>query len=75
MLEREEMERKSKSEFEYIMTMRNLGRYVDKWIAVVDNHVVAKGMNAKEVFEAAKKKYPKQEPLIMKVPSNRVMLL
>ena len=69
------MSAKAKSEFEYVMTMANLGQYVDKWIAIIDNRIVAEGKREKEVFEIARKKHPKHEPFIMKVPSNRVMLL
>lgn len=69
------MSAKVESEFEYVMTMTNLGQYVDKWIAVVDNRIVAQGTQAKEVFEKAKRRHPNREPLIMRVPSNRVMLL
>jgi len=69
------MPEKAGTEFEYVMTMSDLGRYVDKWIAVVDNRVVAKGTNAKKVFDKAKKLYPARELFIMKVPANRVMLL
>lgn len=69
------MSTKAQSEFEYVMAMNNLGQYVDKWIAVVDNRIVAQGTQAKKVFEDAKKRYPKHEPFIMRVPSNRVMLL
>ena len=69
------MSQKAGSEFEYVMAMSDLGRYVDKWIAVVDNHVVAKGINAKKVFNKAKKLHPARELFIMKVPANRVMLL
>lgn len=69
------MSAKIKSEFEYVMTMSDLGQYVDKWIAIVDNRIVAQGTQAKKVFEEAKKRYPQHEPFIMRVPSNRVMLL
>jgi hypothetical protein len=46
----------------------------DKWIAVVHKNII-EGASAKEVFCQAKLQYPKQEPLIMKVPNNSVMLL
>jgi len=55
--------------------MRNLGDYVGKWIAIVNGKVVAKGTDAKLVFRQAKEKYPEKEPLILKVPKDRVMLL
>lgn len=69
------MPRKPRDEFDYVMSMSDLGRYVNKWIVVVNNRVVAEGTDAKEVFDRAKKRFPDREPLIMKVPANRVMLL
>ncbi|MGH9876227.1 MAG: DUF5678 domain-containing protein [Nitrososphaerales archaeon] len=65
-----------KSEYEYIMSISDeLGDYVGQWIAVVDNEIVAKGDNAKDVYEKAKAKYPEREPFIMKVPKESIMLL
>ena len=65
----------TKSEFEYIMSLGNkLGEYVDEWIAVADNKIVARGPDAKEVFEKAKQVSSKT-PLIMKVPADKVMVL
>lgn len=66
---------KKKSEFECLLSMRNLGEYVGKWIAIVDEKIVSTGDVGKEVFKEAKQKYPERIPLIMKVPSNTVMLL
>ncbi len=64
-----------KSEYQCLLSMRNLGDYVGKWIAIVNGKVVAKGTDAKLVFRQAKEKYPEKEPLILKVPKDRVMLL
>jgi len=36
---------------------------------------VAKGSSGREVFEIARSRFPKKEPLIMKVPDNAVVLL
>ena len=54
--------------------MPDLGKYVGKWIAVIGDEIIA-GDVGKEVFKKAKQKYPDREPLIMKVPSNVVMLM
>ena len=62
------------SEFEYVMSISK-DLEAGKWIAVVGKEVVAKGVNAKEVYEQAKKAYPNKEPFIMKVPSDAVMLM
>ena len=65
-----------KSEFEYVMSIGDeLGDYVDEWIAVVNNKIVARGSNAKEIFSKAKEKYPTAIPFIMKVPGDKVMVL
>jgi len=64
-----------KNEFECLFSMRDLGKYVGKWIAVVDENIVASGDFGKEVFEKAKQECPNREPLIMKVPVSTVMLL
>lgn len=65
-----------KSEFEYLLSIGDkLSEYVDRWIAIVGEEVVAVGDSAREVFEAAKRKYPDREPMIVKLPSERVMLL
>jgi hypothetical protein len=74
MQERESMPRK-KNEFECLLSMPNLGQYVGKWIAIVDEKIVSIGNVGKEVFKEAKEKHPESTPLLVKVPSNSVMLL
>jgi len=69
------MPKMRKSEFECLLSMPDLGKYVGKWIAVVDENIVASGDFGKQVFEKAKKEHPESEPLIMKVPASMVMLL
>jgi len=64
-----------KSEYQCLLSMRNLGDYVNKWIAIVNGKIVAEGDNAQVVFKQAKEKYAEKEPLILKVPKDRVMLL
>jgi len=61
------------NEFEYVMSISETLES-GKWIAVIDRDII-KGETAKEVFMAAKSKYPEKEPFIMKVPDNSVMLL
>jgi len=65
----------AKNEFQCLLSMPDLGSYVGKWIAIIGDKVVATGSDAKSVFNEAKEKYPKKEPLLMKVPKDRVMLL
>lgn len=52
-----------------------LGQHLGKWIAVIDEKIVAIGDNFKDVYAEAKEKYPNKEPFIMKVPKETVMLL
>jgi hypothetical protein len=64
-----------KNEFQCLMSLPNLGEYLGKWIAIVGDQIVASGTDGRAVFKSAKEKYPNKEPLILKVPSDRVMLL
>lgn len=64
-----------KNEYQCLMSMPDLGKYIGKWIAIVGDQVVAIGDKGKEVFQKAKEKYPDREPLVLKVPADQVMLL
>jgi len=64
-----------KDEFECLLSMRDLGKYVGRWIAIVDEKIVSVGDAGKEVFKEARRKYPESTPLVLKVPSSTVMLL
>jgi hypothetical protein len=64
------------SEYKYVMSMgEKLGEYVDEWIAVVDNKIIARGKTAKEVYEKAKEYDASKTPFIMRVPTSKVMVL
>ncbi len=52
-----------------------LGKYVDKWIAVIDNKILASDEDIRVVYKKAKELYPNRTPFIMKVPADRVMVL
>lgn len=65
-----------KSEFQYVMSMGNdLGEYIEKWIIVLDNRIVASGNDLKKIYREFKGKYPEKTPFVMKVPSDKVMVL
>ena len=49
--------------------------YIDQWVAIVDNKVVANNKKIKKVLEDVDKKYPKEKPLITKIPSKKAMIL
>ena len=64
------------SEYDYVLSVGDkLGDYVDEWIAVVNNQIIARGKTAKEVYEKAKEQSPSKVPFIMKVPTEKVMVL
>lgn len=70
------MKAQTTSEYEYILSIGDkLGEYVDEWIAVVGSQVVARGKSAKEVYEKAKEHDASKVPFIMKVPTEKVMVL
>ena len=67
---------KSRGELEFVASMEDeLGKYVDLWIAVVDNRIVAEGNSAREIFDRAKKVSPKEVPFVMKVPRDKMTVL
>jgi len=47
----------------------------ENWVAIVDDKIVAKGTNAKKVYDEATSKYPRKYVFIGKFPENRAMLL
>ena len=49
--------------------------YPNKWVALIDGRVVTVKNTFKEVYIETKEKFPKQRPLIAKIPSKRVMIL
>ena len=51
----------------------DLGNYIGKWVAIVDNKVVASGASAKKVYEEALK--TGKRPLITRVPDKETMIL
>ena len=53
----------------------DVSRYVGKWIAIVDNEIVANGKNAKETYEKAKNKYPEKRPLLTRILDKETMVL
>lgn len=53
----------------------NLSKYIGKYVAIVDNEVVAYGDNAKEVWTDAKRKCPEKTPSLAKVPKEELLIL
>jgi len=50
-------------------------KYKGKYIALVDEKIVASGKNAKVVLENAKAKYPKKEIVLRKIPEEETLIL
>ncbi len=67
--------KKKTDDFNCLLSMPDLGKYVGKWIAIVDNKIVSTGTVGKQVYAEAKQKHPQNKPLLMKVPSETAMLL
>ena len=66
---------KRKNEFECLLSMPDLGKYIGKWIAIVDDEIVSVGNAGKVVFKKARKRYPQKTPLLVKIPTDAIMLL
>ncbi|MEK6900169.1 MAG: DUF5678 domain-containing protein [Nanoarchaeota archaeon] len=45
----------------------NLNKYAGKWIAIINNQVVASGQDVVLVVKEAKAKYPAKRPFLAKV--------
>jgi len=50
-------------------------RYAGKWIAIVEQKVVASGDDAEKVYREAKTRYPEKKPSITKVPNKEILVL
>ena len=61
-------------EFEFYLRA-DLKKYEGKYVAIIDNKVVASGSNAKHVIEEAKRKFPDKKPVLAKVPKEETMIL
>lgn len=56
-------------EFEFYLKA-DLSKYEGKYVAIVEDKIVASGDNAKEVLEEAKKIFPDKTPTLAKVPTE-----
>ncbi|MCX6778366.1 MAG: DUF5678 domain-containing protein [Candidatus Micrarchaeota archaeon] len=52
--------------FEFYLSL-DLEKYAGKWIAILDNKVIAIGEDFREVFNKTKKDYPNKMPLFDRV--------
>lgn len=52
----------------------DLSSYIGEWVAICNKTIVAHGKDVKEVFRLAKQKYPKEKPLLTKIPEKETMI-
>ncbi len=63
------------------MTSRKLfiaidfSKYQGRYVALVDNHIISSGKDAKTVWAKAKKKNPTAVPTLVKVPKGETLVL
>jgi hypothetical protein len=53
----------------------DLSQYAGKWVAMLDEQVIASGDTATEVLSQAKKKAPDRTPALARVPKGEVLVL
>ena len=61
------------SNYNYFMKA-NVDRYIGQWIAICHETIVSHGKDVKKVYMEAKQKYPKERPLITRVPEKETMI-
>ena len=53
----------------------DLNEHAGKWIAIIDERIVAKGDRVDEVIKEVKEKYPNKKFLLSKVPEPGLLVL
>jgi len=67
-------ELKISPEFDFFLH-NPLTKYEGRYVAILGRKVVASGLSAKEVWDEAAKKYPKQIPTIAKLPKKEILVM
>jgi len=52
----------------------DLNDYIGQWVAICQQKIVSHGKDPKKVFKEAKKKCPKERPLLTRVPDKETMI-
>jgi hypothetical protein len=52
----------------------NVDQYIGEWVAICNQKIVSHGKDVKKVFAEAKKKYPRENPLLTRVPEKESMI-
>lgn len=61
-------------EFEFFIN-NPLTKYEGRYVAILGKKVIESGISAKQVWESARKKYPRSLPTIAKIPKQEVLIL
>ena len=59
----------------YVSNPEKLREYAGKHVAIVDDKVVGVGVSAKEAYEKAKRRFPKESPLLVYMPTGEILIL
>lgn len=62
------VENLAEKNYEFLIGKLDFSKLEGLWVAIVNGQLVSTGNDAKKVYEEAKKKHPKEIPLIGKVP-------
>lgn len=55
-------------ESHYLLSVQNLDQYRGKWIAILDDKIIAEGAELKDVYAEAMKKSKTRTPLFKRIP-------
>jgi len=47
----------------------------DKYVVIIRGNVIGRGRDIEKLLSLARKRYPKETPLVAKVPSEEVLIL
>lgn len=59
----------------FISNPEELKKYAGKHVAIIDDQVTAACDSAKEAYEMAKRKFPKEIPLLTYIPKGETLIL
>lgn len=57
------------------LSQEELTKYAGEWVAIIDGAIVSHGRSFSEVYLEVKKKFPKEKPLIGKLPEAMPIVL
>ena len=60
----------SSTESQFLTSMENCDTYRGKWVAIVDNEIIAEGKNLTEVYQKALEKDANKTPLFHRIPET-----